>query len=177
MTNPITPANLDHDQLQLTPRSRSLLDIQGFEDVDDSVLARTSPWLRFAPAMCAIVAAVGIVAGSPPILWSLAVIAALGALLPFHPFDLIYTLIVRPRMGGTALPVNRAPRRFACAMGSVWLVVTGLLFVGGYALAAIVFGFAFVGVAALGAATHVCLPSIMFRTSCGQFAYVRARLV
>ncbi len=152
----------------LSPMRRTLLDIQGFDHVNDATLARTQNWIRFSPALCATVAALGTALAAPWILWSLAVIAAAGAILPFHPFDLIYSLLVRRFTGGPSLPANHAPRRFACGVGSVWLVATGALFAAGYGVAGYALGASFVGVAALVATTHICIPSIIFRTACGQ---------
>ncbi|HZP58262.1 MAG TPA: DUF4395 family protein [Dehalococcoidia bacterium] len=154
-----------------------LLDIQGFGEVDDATLARTQGWLRFAPALCALVAALGTALASPWTLWALAAIAAAGAALPFHPFDLAYRAGVRRFSAGPPLPENRAPRRFACALASGWLVVTGALFTGGYDVAGYVLGASLVAVATLVATTHVCIPSIIFRTACGQMpSLLRARV-
>ncbi len=118
--------------MALSATRRALLDIQGFERVDDETLARTQTWLRFAPAACGIVAAAGIIRASPLLLWALAAIAAAGTILPFHPFDLLYNLGVRPLNGGPRLPANRAPRRFACGLASVWLLMTGAFFAADY---------------------------------------------
>jgi hypothetical protein len=149
---------------------RRLLNIQGFERVDDETLARTDFWLRLAPAMCGVIAAAGTALASPAVLWSLALIAAAGAALPFHPFDLLYNLGVRQLTGGPKLPANHAPRRFACGVGSAWLVVTGALFASDSDAAGYVLGISLVVVATLVATTHICIPSIMFRTACGQLA-------
>jgi len=148
---------------------RHLLDIQGFERVDDETLARNDLWLRFAPAMCGLIAAVGTALASPAMLWSLAVVAAAGAALPFHPFDLPYNVAIRRLVGGPRLPDNQAPRRFACALGTAWLAVTAALFAAGLAVAGSACGAAFVFVAVLVATTHVCIPSILFRIACGQW--------
>lgn len=158
----------------LSDSRRLLLDIQGFENVDDATLARTQAWLRVAPALCAVVGAIGTVMAAPAVLWSLAGVAVAGAVLPFHPFDAVYTLGVRRVTGGAALPANRAPRRFACALGSAWLLAAGLAFAGGYAAAGYALGASFTAVAALVATTHVCIPSLVFRASCGQLRGVLA---
>jgi uncharacterized protein DUF4395 len=159
--------------MALTTARRRLLDIQGFDQVDGSTLAQTEPWLRMTPALCAMAAAVGTALASPWILWVLAATAVLGAVLPFHPFDLIYNLGIRRITGTPALPANRAPRRFACAMASVWLIATGALFASGINIAGYVLGFALVGVATLVATTHICIPSMIFRTACGQMPSLR----
>ena len=152
----------------LSPTHRRLLDIQGFEAVDDETLARTQHWLRFAPGLCALIASGGTALASPWLLWTLAAMAVAGAILPFHPFDLAYKIAVRRISGGPALPENGAPRRFACALGSAWLVVTGALFMAGYAAAGYALGGSLVAVAVLVTTTHICIPSIIFRTACGQ---------
>lgn len=152
----------------IDPTTRRRLDIQGFDAVDDRLLAQTGAWLRLAPALCALVAAVGTALAAAPVLWALAATAALGALLPSHPFDLVYNFGVRRLTGTPRLPENRAPRRFACAVGSAWLVVTGALFALGFELAGYVLGGAFVATATLVATTHICIPSILFRTACRQ---------
>lgn len=159
--------------MALSATTRRLLHIQGFDDVDDAALAQTQLGLRLAPALCAGVAVAGTVLASPWILWGLAVTAALGAVLPFHPFDLIYNVGIRRITGTPPLPQNRVPRRFACALGGAWLSVTGLLFAGGFSVAGYALGFAFVATAGLVATTHVCIPSMIFRTACGQMPSLR----
>jgi hypothetical protein len=161
--------------MSLSATRRTLLDIQGFDDVDDETLGRTEQWLRFAPAVCGAIAAAGTAMASPLTLWGLAAIAAAGAILPFHPFDLIYNEGVRRITGGPRLPDNRAPRRFACGLASAWLLTTGGLFAAGYSPPAYALGAALVAVATLVATTHICIPSIIFRTACGQMPSVLAR--
>jgi hypothetical protein len=161
--------------MPLSEARRLLLDIQGFDAVDDAVLAETEMWIRLSPALCAGIAAAGTALASPWTLVALAAVAALGAALPFHPFDLAYNLGIRRVLSSPQLPRNRAPRRFACGMASAWLLVTGALFGAGYGVAGYVLGFTFVGTATLVATTHICLPSIMFRTACGQMSSIRPR--
>ncbi len=149
--------------MALSATLRHRLDIQGYACVDDATLARTHVWLRLSPALCATIAAIGTVLASPAILWGLMTFAALGAVLTFHPFDLIYNLGVRHVTGGPELPRNGAPRRFACAMASVWLLATGGLFTGDYDAAGYLLGGALVAVAALITVSHICIPSHVYR--------------
>ena len=96
-------------------------------------------WPSSAPGcaglLCAVVMGVGTALASPPILWTLAVIALVGAVLPFHPFDLIYNYGLRFVTGTRAFPPHGAQRRFACGMAAVWLVGTGVAFDSGWHLA------------------------------------------
>ena len=52
----------------LNPRTRRLLDIQGFEEVDMQELAPVAPWLRLAFGLCALLGGVGTLLASPIIL-------------------------------------------------------------------------------------------------------------
>lgn len=161
--------------MALSATRRLLLDIQGFDEVDTETMAQVEPWLRMSPALCAAVAATGTALASPWILWALAGAAVAGAALPFHPFDLIYNLGIRHLVGAPKLPPNRAPRRFACGLGSVWLLATGGLFGAGLSAAGYALGAAFVATATLVATTHVCIPSMIFRTACGQVPTLRSK--
>jgi hypothetical protein len=142
--------------------ARRLLWIQGFRDLDDAALAEVGPWLRWSPAICATFMALGTILASPPLLWTLAAFAALGAALPFHPFDLVYNHLVRRVTRTRPLPHHGPQRRFACGLATAWLVVTGLAFHGGATTAGYVLGGVLTGVALLVATTHFCIPSLVY---------------
>ena len=104
------------DQLSATTRHR--LNVQGFDGIPDQRLAEVAPWLRMAFALCATLAAIGTIAASSAILGTLVVIAALAALFPVLPFDLIYNHGVRHATGTQPLPRRGAPSRFASGANS-----------------------------------------------------------
>ena len=151
----------------LTPTTRRRLDIQGFDHVDDRALEPVAPWLRLAPALCAAVTALGTALASPAILWSLAAIAALGAMFPVHPFDLLYNHGVRFLTGTQSLPRRGAPSRFACGLGAFWLLSAGWAFDTGHTTAGYALGSALTAVAALVSATDICIPSLVYRSLFG----------
>ena len=74
---------------RLTTRKR--LETQGFLGLDDRSLAEINYWLRLSPAICMLWAAVGTALNSASLLWALVPFALLGAILPGHPFDVVYT--------------------------------------------------------------------------------------
>jgi hypothetical protein len=141
---------------------RRRLEIQGFRNLDDEALAEVGPWLRWSPALCATFMALGTILASPPVLWSLGVIAAIGAALPFHPFDLVYNHLVRRATGTRPLPHHGPQRRFACGLAAVWLFATGLAFQAGATTVGYVLGGVLTAVAALVATTHFCIPSLVY---------------
>ena len=138
------------------------LDAQGYVNVDRQTLAQVEPWLRWSPALCAIVMALGTVLASQWILWGLVPFAALGALFPRHPFDYIYNLGVRRVTSTPPLPPHGAPRRFACGVASVWLIATGAVFAADMDVLGYVLGGMLSAVAALVATTHFCIPSLVY---------------
>jgi hypothetical protein len=143
---------------------RRRIEAQGFRGLDDAALAEIGPWLRWSPAFCAVVMAAGTILASPPVLWTLAAIALLGAALPFHPFDLLYNHVVRHVTGTRPLPHHGPQRRFACGMAAAWLTGTGLAFHQGAAVLGYVLGGTLTVVAAIVGTTHFCIPSLVYNT-------------
>jgi len=152
---------------RLTTTTRRRLDIQGFECVDDAALAPVAPWLRLAFGLCAAMAGVGTAMASPLILLLLVPIAALAALFPVHPFDLIYDYGIRFLTGTSPLPRRGAPSRFACGLGALWLIVTAWVFQAGHPLLGYVLGGLLTAVAVLVGTIDVCIPSLVYRSLFG----------
>ena len=156
----------------LTPRTRRLLEIQGFDAVDVLELAPVAPWLRLAFGLCGLLGGVGTLLASPTILLVLALIAALAAASPVHPFDLIYNHGIRHFTGTGPLPKRGAPTRFGCGMGAVLVLVTAWAFSAGYQVAGYVLGGALTFVVLLVSTTDICIPSLIYRSI---FGWPRAR--
>jgi hypothetical protein len=142
--------------------------MQGYRGLDDAALAEVDVWSRLAPGLCMIWVAVGTWRASPVILWSLMPIAALGALLPHHPFDLPYNIGLRPLTGGHALPPHGLPRRFACAIATIWIGAIGWAFQAGAFTAGYVLGGAMVLAAASPALIGFCIPSFFYGLVAGS---------
>ncbi len=147
--------------------TRRRLDIQGFTDVDENLLIQTAGWLRFAFALCTVLAGTGTALALPTLLFILVPIAALGAIFPVHPLDLIYNYGIRHITKTPQLPKRGAPNRFACGLGSVWLIVTALMFQYGYYMVGYILGAALTFVGLLVSTINFCIPSIIFRSIFG----------
>lgn len=141
---------------------RRRIEAQGYRGLDDAALVEVGPWLRWSPALCALVIALGTILASPPLLWAVAAIALLGAAMPVHPFDVLYNHAVRHLTGTPPLPHHGPQRRFACGVAAAWLTGAGLAFHEGAAMLGYVLGGALVVVAAVIAVTHFCLPSLVY---------------
>jgi hypothetical protein len=156
----------------LTPRTRRLLEIQGFDAVDVLELAPVAPWLRLAFGLCGLLGGVGTLLASPTILLVLALIAALAAASPVHPFDLIYNYGIRHFTGTGPLPKRGAPTRFGCGMGAILVLVTAWAFSAGHQVAGYALGGALTFVVLLVSTTDICIPSLIYRLI---FGWPRAR--
>jgi hypothetical protein len=144
------------------PAFRQRIEAQGFCGLDDATLDEIGPWLRWSPVLCTLVMITGVLLASPPVLWTLGGIAVAGALLPFHPFDLVYNHGVRHLTGTRALPRHGPQRRFACGLAAVWLVATGWAFHAGALLVGYLLGGALILVAGLVSTTNICIPSMIY---------------
>ena len=157
------------------------LDVQGFDTVDEDLLAQVAPWLRLAFGLCATLAIVGTALASTTLLLTLAGIAFLAAVFPVHPFDLIYNHGIRYATGTPPFPKRGPPNRFACGIGALWLIVTVGAFESSLTTVAYVLGFTLAGVAILVSAMDICIPSMIFRAifgpRCpGRQAWTRRRM-
>jgi hypothetical protein len=150
--------------MSVSPTVRARLEAQGFRGLDDATLQELAPWLRWSPVLCTVVMTIGVALMSPAALWSVAGIALLGALLPFHPFDLLYNYGARHLIGTGPLPLQGPQRRFACGVATVWLIATGWAFHVDATTVGLALGIALILVAALVSITHFCVPSLIYNT-------------
>jgi hypothetical protein len=141
---------------------RNRLEAQGFRGLDDAALKELAPWLRWSPSLCTLFMAAGVALQSPLMIWGIAATAFLGALLPFHPFDLLYNYGVRHLTGTRPLPHQGPQRRFACGIATVWLAATGWAFHFGAITLGYSLGIPLIFVAALVSVTHFCIPSVIY---------------
>src|SRR6266700_2740425 len=150
---------------------RRRLEAQGFCDLDEATLNEVGPWLRWSPAFCTLFMAAGVALKSPMVLWALALTAFLGALLPLHPFDLLYNYGARYLTGTRPLPHQGPQRRFACGVATVWLLATGWAFYVDAPLIGYLLGVPLILVAALVSLAPHWIPALIygfFVRACGR---------
>jgi len=151
----------------LNPTIKRRLEIQGFTEVDPGILEETVSWLGFPYLLCAILAAAGTMLASPVVLLGLTFFSAWGAASAVHPFDYIYNYGIRRATGTGPLPKRGVPGRFACGLGTAWLLVTAWAFYSGMMLTGYILGANLVLVAGLVGTVHFCIPSLIFRSIFG----------
>ncbi|HSC94118.1 MAG TPA: DUF4395 family protein [Burkholderiales bacterium] len=151
---------------------RERIEAQGFCGLDDRTCAQINYPLRLSPAICMVWAAVGTALASPTILWALVPIAALGAILPGHPFDVVYNYGLRHLRGTPLLPRYGARRRFACALATIMLIAAAWGFQAGMPMVGYVVGWALVAAAFVNVSTGFCIPSFIARLFFGKVVCV-----
>ena len=156
--------------MSFSPVLRRRLEIRGVSCSNDTEFIKLVPWTRFTFVTCGSMFGIATTLAFTPLLWAMVPLAALGAIFPRHPFDLVYNHGVRHLTKTQPLPLNRAPTRFACGMGSAWVAATALAFTIGPAWLGYALGGALTSVAALVSITHFCLPSTVYQLLFGDRA-------
>ena len=152
----------------VTVTVRERIQAQGFCGLDDKTYAQINYPLRLSPAICMVWATVGTALTSPTILWALVPFAALGAILPGHPFDVLYNYGLRHLLGTPALPRYGARRHFACALATIMLLATAWGFQAGMPLLGSIAGWSLVTAAFVNVSTGFCIPSFIIRLFFGK---------
>ncbi len=147
---------------------RENIQAQGFCGLDDKTYAQINYPLRLSPAICMLWTAVGTALASPMILWALAPFAALGAVLPGHPFDVLYNYGLRHLTGTPALPRYGARRRLACAFATTLIVMAAWGFQAGMPMAGQIAGWALVAGTFVNVSTGLCGPALIVRIFFGK---------
>lgn len=142
--------------------TRKRIEAQGYLGLSDAGLAEVGPWLRLAPAICMVWSAIATLYQSELALMILVPFAALGALLRGHPFEAIYNYGIRHIIGTQKLPPAQAPRRFACGVATIYLLVTIIAFHNGFPFIGQFFGFSLAAAAAVPTFTDFCIPSFAY---------------
>jgi hypothetical protein len=147
---------------------RERIEAQGFCGLDDTTYAEVHYPLRLSPAICMLWAAIGTVSGSASILWALAPFAALGAVLPKHPFDFFYDHGLRHLLKMPALPRYGFRRHLACAVATAMIVGAAWSFQAGVLTTGHILGWALVTAACVNVSTGFCVPSFVVRVLFGK---------
>ncbi len=144
--------------------------MRGIGCSNDPEFVKLVPWLRTTFVLCGTLVGLGTGLAFTPLLWAMVPIAALGGILPVHPFDLIYNFGIRRLTGTRPLPRNGAPTRFACGIAAVWLVATAMAFETGIAWLGYVLGGVLTSIAAVVSVTNFCIPSLIYQLLFGERA-------
>lgn len=163
----MTPRTNHHPAARSMPRAVALTHLQGWRGSDlETAVAAGARSQRIGPAGCALLALTAAATTSLPLTLLTLATAVAGTFADHHPIEAVHNAW-SARRGGTALPPNRAAKRFGCAAASVVLAgAAGALAAGHVGIAAAL-------LVALGtlstfvAASGVCVPSLLFNALFG----------
>jgi hypothetical protein len=142
-------------------KTRARIEAQGFLGLDDQTVSQINYWLRLSPAICMVWTGIGTALQSAAMLWWLVPFAALGAILPDHPFNLLYTYRFRYLVQGLRLPRYALPRRFACLIATFMIAGAAWSFQAGRPLIGHVLGWTVVAAAFANVSIGFCIPSFL----------------
>lgn len=140
---------------------RRRIEAQGFTCLTNDEVEALNPWFRFAPAICLVWVAAGVILASPVVLLALLPFAILGGILTGHPFDVVYNHGIRHLLRTPELPPYGKPRRFACLMASVMIATTAAAFYCGFPGIGYSVGGTMIVLASVQVATGICIPSYL----------------
>ena len=133
---------------------------RGFALDSEEEACRLGPWMRFTPMMQALVFGLSTITGSVAVFVGMAVVLAVALVAGHHPFDTIYSGVIRPLEKSPELPPCPARRRLVFLVGVGWCLATAWAFSSGHALLGSVLGSVMTASTSLLASTHICIPSL-----------------
>lgn len=146
----------------ISPTARRRIEAQGYLGLNDQTLGSINYGLRFGPAVCLIGALIGTRLASSTLFLLLALVAALGVLLPTPPLDWLYNSGVRHLLHALPLPPTSRPRRFACLLATLCLLGAAGGFWVGQPLVSYLFGGLMVITPGILVGTGFCVPSFLY---------------
>lgn len=148
----------------LTEKTCSYLDMQGFTDLSREEKSQVNIALRFTPTLCSITVVFGLYYQSWEVFAVLSVFGLLGTFTKrWHPFDVLYNVILSNPLKWQKLPPAPAPKRFACFIGFIFLLGGTVSFYFGAIYWGYFFGIGYIIAAMLMAITHFCIGSWLWR--------------
>lgn len=143
--------------------------MQGYTFLSAEDKARLNWPLRFTPTVCSILVVISLYLKSWEIFAALSVFGILGTVFAKgQPVDVLYNLVFSRLFRTPKLPPAPPQKRFACALGAVFLVGAMTSFYLDSVVWGYVFGVGYILAAGLMAATHWCVGSWIYNALFGK---------
>ena len=140
----------------------NFLKAQGYCNLSDTEISELAFGNRFAYIVCVSILAVAVATVHIPTIIAMTIVAFLGIILPYHPFDYIYNHLLRGMLNKPKLPPRSKQLKFACIVATLWQIATIYLFYTGLVTAGFVVGGLLVTVALIVSTTDFCIPSMIY---------------
>lgn len=138
------------------------LKAQGYGYLSDNEISELAFGNRFAYILCGSIVAIAVATAHQATLMAMTIVAFLGIILPYHPFDYIYNHALRGMLNKPILPPRSKQLKFACIIATLWLIATTYLFYTGLFFEAYILGGLLVAVAFIVSVTDFCIPSMIY---------------
>ena len=135
---------------------------QGYCDYSDANLSELAFGNRFTYYLCSLLLLIGVISANIPILTAMMIISIFGVILPNHPFDYIYNILLSGPLNKPKLPRRAKQLKFACTVSSIWIGAIIYLFYTGLTTAGYVSGGVLFSIAFLVSTTDFCIPSLIY---------------
>jgi hypothetical protein len=152
----------ENNSISLCRKKR--LEAQGYHGFTDTELNDFKFGIRFAYYLCGLLVILGLSLTNLKILAFAMVVAFLGVMPPYHPFDYLYNYVARHIINKPKLPPRSNQGRFACGIATVWLGGVIYLFYAGFAFWGYLAGGLLVAIATLVSTMDICIPSMIYNS-------------
>jgi hypothetical protein len=149
-------------QAQLSETKINWIREQGYFKFSNAEIRELAFGNRFAYGVCTSLLIVGVAFANIPLLFIMMVVAFLGIVLPNHPFDYFYNLVLRTKLNKPKLPPRPKQLKFACTIATLWIGGTIYLFYSGLATWGYIAGASLIVVAGLVSTIDMCIPSKIY---------------
>ena len=140
----------------------NFLKAQGYSNLSDAEISELAFGNRFAYIVCGSLVTVAVATAHIPTLIVMTIVAFLGIILPYHPFDYLYNHVIRGMLNKPKLPPRSKQLKFTCVIATLWLIATIYLFYSGLTTAGYLLGGLLVSVAFIVSTTDFCIPSTIY---------------
>jgi hypothetical protein len=153
---------MEEQKCILSPARRNRFIRQGYGSYSDKELNDYKYGIRFAYFMCGAIVLTGLLLTNLKFLTAAMIVAFLGTLPPYHPFDYLYNYVIRHLVNKPKMPPRSNQGRFACGIATIWLAGTIYLFHSGLNVFGYISGAILLSLATLVSTTDICIPSIIY---------------
>jgi len=139
------------------------LDDQGYTFLSQEEKSKLNFALRFTPTLCIIIVIFGMYLQDWRIFGVLTIFGILGsAFSQGQPFDVLYNTVLRNIFKTPKLPPSPPQKRFACALGAIFLFGATVSFYYHATIFGVLFGVGYIIAAGIMAGTHWCAGSWIY---------------
>ena len=146
----------------LSPTRLKRLRAQGYTSESNLTLSKMAFGIRFPYRVCVTLVITAIITQSIGLFIFMLGMSLLAILLPNHPFDYVYNLIISKWMKRPQVPPRSLQLKFACTIATLWLAAIVILLAGGQESTALVLAGLLAFVALLPSTIDYCVPSVIY---------------